>query len=170
VLTAPDTIVVTSGTETVIAPPEVTEVLACLDGVGYFHLPEALEWDLGFFHRTRLANCTLATAAVAERAGRLRVRVRTSFGLIVVPPFAGPHSWAEFFVGGRWVAFDPHLVRFLEKAGVLRPGQWCPEVSIGGLLLRLGAGMTSLARHGGLHAEVSCPVKEIPNAVAGLQR
>lgn len=160
-LTGPRTVTVSTRGGTRTAPPEVTRVLACLDGAQYLHLPSELENDLDFFAATRLANCTLAAAAVLREARRLGVAARPSFGLIVLVPFAGLHTWVDFRVDGRWWAFDPHLVGFLEKAAVIAPGRWDRLASISRLLLRLGPAITSLARHGGLHAEVSLPVRRV---------
>ena len=68
----------------------------------------------------------------------------------------------EFRVGGCWTAFDPHLVKFLERARVLEEGTWPRVASLSGLFLRLGAREVSLATHHASHAELSFRVRRVP--------
>ncbi|HEY0532726.1 MAG TPA: transglutaminase domain-containing protein [Actinoplanes sp.] len=154
-LTGPDTFEVRTAGRTEEAPATVREVLSALDHAEYLHLPQILCRDLDFFDRTGVANCLLATAVLLRRATRLGVPARSSFGLLLVPPFAGLHTWTEFLVGGRWVAFDPHLIRLMEKSGVLAPGAWAPTRSLGGVLARFGPINAAVGRHGGNHVTVS---------------
>ena len=141
------------------AGPAIGRVLACLDDTDYLQLPEELDGDLGFLDRAKVASCVSAMSAVVRRARRQGIEVRPSSGIIVLPPFAGLHCWAEFRVEGRWVGFDPHLVRYLEESRVLPVGAWPRLRSLSGLLLRLGESPVSLVTHGGLHAEVSFAVR-----------
>lgn len=160
-MTGPGTATVQTGQPPVVAPAAVAQVLDAVTGIDYLNLPVELEQDLDFFCQAKVANCSLAAAAVARAARVLGVRVRRSFGLVMLPPYAGLHNWVEFSVDGRWTVFDPHLIGYLETAGVLRPGWWPKRRSIGGLLLRLGPAnaSTSLATHFGLHTEVSFAVR-----------
>lgn len=144
-----------------IADASIAAVLSCLDEVSYLQLPEELDGDMEFFDRTGLASCVSAAAAVSRYAKTVGVATRQSYGLVILPPFAGQHCWVEFKMDGRWVAFDPHLVRFLEESGILRAGWWPRVRSVGGLLLRLGDHPTSLAAHGALHAEISFSLRRV---------
>ncbi|GLZ01178.1 transglutaminase domain-containing protein [Actinoplanes sp. NBRC 103695] len=154
-LTGKDTFEVRTSGHTSEAPPAVRDVLTALDHAEYLHLPQILCRDLAFFDRTGVANCLLATAVLLRRAGQLGVPARSSFGLLLVPPFAGLHTWTEFLVDGRWVAFDPHLIRLMEKSGVLAPGAWSPTRSLSGVLARFGPINAAVGRHGGNHVSVS---------------
>jgi hypothetical protein len=154
-LTGPDTFEVRTSGHTSEAPPAVRTVLTALDQAEYLHLPQILCRDLAFFDRTGVANCLLATAVLLRRAGQLGVPARSSFGLLLVSPFAGLHTWTEFLVDGRWVAFDPHLIRLMEKSGVLAPGAWSPTRSLSGVLARFGPINAAVGRHGGNHVTVS---------------
>jgi hypothetical protein len=153
---------VTTGGAAADADDAAAAALSCLDGVAYLHLPEQLDRDPGFLDRTGLASCVSACEAVAARAAELGVPARRSAGLALVSPYAGLHAWVEFRVGGRWHAFDPHLVAFLEESGVLAPGEWPPLRSLSPVLLRLSCTPRSMARHGGLHAEVSFALRRRP--------
>jgi hypothetical protein len=163
VLTGPASFVVHTGSGTGAAPSAVADLLSVLAGVSYLNLPVELERDLGFFDRARVANCSLAAAAAAREARRRGVPVRCSFGLVIVPPYAGLHNWVEFLVGDHWACFDPHLIGYLEAAGIITPGWWPPLNSVGGLLLRLAetGSTTSLATHDGLHAEISLRMQRL---------
>ena len=160
-MTGPDILAVQTGRGSTRATTQIAEVLNAVAGADYLNLPVQLEGSLDFFTRTRLANCSLAAAVVAREARRRGVVARRSFGLVVLPPYAGLHNWVEFQVCGRWCTFDPHLIGYLETAGIIQPGWWPRLNSIGGLLLRLGAAhaSTSLATHHGVHTEVSFPVR-----------
>jgi hypothetical protein len=160
-MTGPGTLMVRTGQGSRTAPAEIARVLEIVAGAAYLDLPAELERDLGFFDRAQVANCSLAAAAVAREASRRGVQARRSFGLVLLAPYAGLHNWVEFLVDGCWSAFDPHLIGYLEAAGVLRPGWWPRLNSIGGLLLRLAASgaSTSLATHRGVHADVSFPMR-----------
>lgn len=162
-LTGPGRLTVRTGHTTCAPPPQAAEVLAVVAGADYLNLPVDLETDLGFFDRTGIADCRLAAEAVVREAARRGVAIRRSFGLVLVPPYAGLHQWVEFQAGDGWASFDPHLVRYLETAGVLQPGYWPSLRSLGGLLLRLGetGTSTSLATHRGLHADVSFKMRRM---------
>lgn len=154
-LVSPDTLRVHTGTGTIPAPDHVRNVLACLDDAHYLHLPAALQHDLGFYQRTGLANCMLAADVLLRQARLLGVRARRSSGLALLPPYAGLHTWIDFWVDRRWVAFDPHLIRLLHDAGVLPEGHWPAHDSLSGLLLRLAPTNTPLVRHNGVHCTAS---------------
>lgn len=161
VLSGPNQLRVTTSGSTQGAPTRVQDVLRCLDGVEYLHLPPVLSRDLDFLDRAGQANCLLAAAALLREARRLKVAARSSFGLLLVPPYAGVHTWVEFQVDDQWVAFDPHLIRLMEKAGVLSPGQWPETSSLSGMLLRWAAINQATGRHGPNHAEVSYALKKV---------
>lgn len=162
-LTGPGMLTVRTGHTTCAAPPQAAEVLAVVSDADYLNLPVDLETDLGFFDRSAVADCRLAAEAVAREAARRGAAIRRSFGLVLVPPYAGLHNWVEFQAGDGWASFDPHLIRYLESAGVLPRGWWPPLRSLGGLLLRLGdtGTNTSLATHRGLHADVSFKMRRM---------
>ncbi|WP_158841285.1 transglutaminase domain-containing protein [Saccharothrix deserti] len=146
---------VRTGAGTVTAPEQVREALSSVASARYLHLPAHLSHDLEFFDRTGSANCILAAEVVLRAAGRLGLRARRSFGVIVLPPFSGLHTWVDFWHEDRWVAFDPHLLRLLVTAGVLDAGHWPVHRSLSGILLRLGSANSSIVRHNGMHCEAS---------------
>jgi hypothetical protein len=154
-LISPEKLRVRTGSGAISAPEPVRDVLAGLDAAHYLHLPAELHHDLDFYRRTGLANCMLAADVLLQRARQQGVRARRSSGLVVLPPFAGLHTWIDFWVERRWVAFDPHLIRLLERAGVLPHGHWPVYHSLSGLLLRLAPTPTPFIRHNGVHCEAS---------------
>jgi hypothetical protein len=155
-LTGPDRFEARTSGHTEEAPSGVRRVLAVLDQARYLNLPQIFHPELDFFDRTGIANCMLATKALLRRAEQLGVPARASFGLLLLPPYAGLHAWTEFRIDGRWVAFDPHLIRLMENAGVLAPGTWSPTRSVSGILARLGPGTNAaVGRHNGNHVAVS---------------
>jgi Transglutaminase-like superfamily len=154
-LISPGKLRVRTGSRTTQAPEHVRDVLAGLHGARYLHLPRELHHDLDYYRRTGSANCILAAEVLLQRARQRAVRARRSFGLVVLPPFAGLHTWVDFWVDQRWVAFDPHLIRFLERAGVLPCGHWPVDDSLSGLLLRLAPANTTFIRHNGMHCYAS---------------
>lgn len=154
-LIGPGRLRIRTGSSTTPAPKPVRGLLAALDGARYLHLPAELHHDLDYYRRTGSADCMLAADVLLQQAERLGVRARSSFGLVVLPPFAGLHTWVDFWVGDRWAGFDPHLIRLLERAGVLAPGYWPVHDSLSGLLLRLAPVPIPFIRHGGVHCEGS---------------
>lgn len=139
------TIRVRTSTFQASAPEAIAEVLRCLADAEFVLLPEELDEDLSFLASSGLASCVLASKATLREACRLRVPARPSFGLIIVAPFAGVHWWVEFLIKNQWVASDPHLIKYLERWGMLKPGEWPRLASPAGVLLRLGSDVSDNA-------------------------
>ncbi|HEY0001747.1 MAG TPA: transglutaminase domain-containing protein [Actinoplanes sp.] len=105
-----------------------------------FHLlpiNHPMAFDLGLLAETGLADCRLATKALARLADELRLPVRPAIGYLMAPPYPQAHGWIEFKEEGRWWPADPFLLNALAGWGIVDPGLWPPDRSPEGLLWRL---------------------------------
>jgi len=142
-------------------PPEVREALGAVTDLSLMWLPEAVATDLEFARATKLADCAGVCRILFEEGRRLNLPTRTSFGLAVAPPFAVPHHWAEFRVGGVWVPVDPVLIGAMVGWGALDRAQWPRHRSVGAILVRVSSRRVPFAVHGGRPAPVSLVTRHI---------
>lgn len=136
-------------------PPAAQELLADLSDIRFVRMPGPLRWDYQFVRRARMGDCAgICRLTVAE--GRRRgLPIRATYGLIVAPPLASPHHWAEVRVDGRWVACDAGLRDALVRWGVLAPGAWPLDQPLAPLLASVSAPHHAAVRHGPFFARVS---------------
>ncbi|MFD5916072.1 transglutaminase domain-containing protein [Kitasatospora sp. NPDC058201] len=142
-------------------PSNIRELLAEVEGIGFFLLPEAVRWDQEFMWHTRMADCGGAAAWLVSEGERRGMRTRFSFGLLVAQPYSTPHCWAEFLVDGVWVPVDPLLVRALNDWGGLDARSFPPDGRPGALFHRLSDRFTKVVSHAGVWAQVSLPTERI---------
>ena len=98
-----------------------------------------------------VADCRLAVAELAKRASNLGLEFRVSYGQVTCPPIAFNHHWLEFAVDGRWLPFDPVLVRALTRWKVKRSNLFNPLAVFGATFGRMGPTAGGLIEHRGPH-------------------
>ncbi len=122
-------------------------------------VPRALRFRLDFIRRTRICDCSGATALLLHSAARYGVRARWAFGLIAVPPYAATHNWIEIRTDDRWVPADPVLINAMLDWGALRRDTWHPYRSPGAIFLRLADEDGPIAVHEGTPVPVSLGIR-----------
>jgi Transglutaminase-like superfamily len=142
-------------------PPEARAVLRAVDDLQFLILPKAFSSDIEFVTRNGFGDCEAVCRILCDEAGARGIPVRPSYGLLVSPPFATGHYWAEFGVGDAWVPVDPVLTREMIRWGVLDAAEWPPHRSIGPIVVRLGDLDTTLATHNGTGAPVTASVRAL---------
>jgi hypothetical protein len=142
-------------------PPEAREVLRAVEDIQFLIMPKAFSSDIDFVTRNGFGDCEAVCRILSDEARARGIPVRTSYGLLVSPPFATGHYWAEFGVGDAWVPVDPVLTREMIQWGVLDPAEWPPHRSIGPILVRLGDLDTTLATHNGTGVPVTASVRAL---------
>lgn len=135
-------------------PDPLVELIGELSGVSFYRLPDAIKWDTGFMLREGIGDCLGIARYLTERGRTRGLRMRAVFGLIVAPPYATPHFWAEVAVGDRWVPADPGLVQGMTSWGLLAPG-WPADRSPGAFLAPLTSRHGFAVSHRGVAATVS---------------
>lgn len=156
-----------------ILPPEVCEVIDTTKDLMLMWLPTTIATDFGFIRSTGLADCAGAAQLLVHESRLRGLEARTSWGLIVAPPFSTPHFWAEIKVGRTWVPIDPLLLKAMTSWGALERERWHPYQSAGAIFARVASRWVALAVHdGGQHAQVSLPTYPVaaqpPDASASL--
>jgi len=143
-------------------PDEAREVLDSVSHLRFVRLPRRNDqpWDdIGFVHRTGLADCVAVTQLLVERGAERGLAMRHSFGLMIAPPlFSIPHYWAEVLVDGTWVPVDPLLINTLVAWNLLDGSEWPPYRSPGTVLYRLGDRSSVVAHHHGRTVPVNVRV------------
>ncbi|WP_431936229.1 transglutaminase domain-containing protein [Micromonospora sp. RP3T] len=129
--------------------PAAGDLLREVSGLQFMRLPPSLRRDVDFIRRTGLADCAGSAAMLKEAGSRYGLRVRSSYGFIVVPPFSTTHHWAEIRQDGRWVPVDPVLITAMIEWGVLDPGVWHPNRSPGLIFSRVCDSGSDLVTHDG---------------------
>jgi hypothetical protein len=142
-------------------PQQVSEVLATVADLSLMFLPEAVAADLEFAGTTRLADCAGVCRLLFQEGRRRNLATRKSFGLAVAPPFAVPHQWAEFRVGGTWVPVDPVLINAMVGWGALDRAQWPLDRSVGAIFVRIASRRVSLAEHNGKPVPVAVVTRRV---------
>jgi hypothetical protein len=120
-----------------------------LGALDFALLPDRARRDTTLIRRTGLADCTGLSLLVAEECRRRGIVARTGYGLLLAPPFANRHYWAEIQVDEHWVPVDPVLLATLGRWGVLDPAQWPAHRPLPGVVWRVADGFTPLSRHDG---------------------
>ncbi|GIJ21043.1 DUF4254 domain-containing protein [Micromonospora lutea] len=138
-------------------PAAAVEVLDETRDFDFVMLPSDLRHDVGFIQESKLADCAGVAKLLALRARAAGLGARRSFGLIVAPPFAVEHSWAEIRVDDLWVPVDPVLIRAMIAWGVLSGPEWHPNRSIGSILTRIAEKGVHLGTHEGQPTHVTMP-------------
>jgi hypothetical protein len=144
-------------------PPAAREVLAVTRGLEFMALRDEIKRDTDFILRSGLADCAGSALLVEAEARRRDVPVRRSYGYIVVPPFAAPHSWVDFLVDGLWVPVDSLLVETMIRWAVLDATDWSPSSSIGAIVARVGPEEVPPVRHDGGVVNYTLPVRLLPD-------
>jgi hypothetical protein len=142
-------------------PPEARAVLGAVDDIEFLILPKPFSSDIDFVTRNGFGDCEAVCKILCDEARARGIPVRPSYGLLVSPPFATGHYWAEFAVGDAWVPVDPVLTREMIRWGVLDPVEWPPHRSIGPILVRLGDLDTKLATHNGTGVPVTASARAL---------
>ncbi|WP_229402871.1 transglutaminase domain-containing protein [Micromonospora okii] len=143
-------------------PPESHPVLDETRDLEFMMLPTAVRYDVDFIRATGLSDCAGASRLLVQEAVRRGLTARSSYGLIVAPPFAVEHFWAEIAVDGVWVPVDPVLLRAMVTWGGLPSPEWHPYRSIGAILARVADAAVVLASHEGRSAPVTLPSRVVP--------
>jgi hypothetical protein len=144
-------------------PPAAREIIDELREITFVQLPGAAVWDdVAFVRRTGLADCAVFSRLLVANGSRRGVPMRQSFGLMVAPPLALPHCWAEVGVDGVWVPVDPLLIKALVSWHALDAASWHPHRSPGATFYRLAAGYSPiLGTHQGDRVELSYLAKRV---------
>lgn len=144
-------------------PGPLTALLDEIGALTFKRLPESLVTDLDFIRRTGIADCVGAAHLIVKESRRLGYTARFCCGLVVCPPFASRHSWAELEIDGTWVPVDPLMVSALVKWGLLDGESWPPHRSMGAILGRLSETLAYVGRHNGSPFELSLPTTRLPS-------
>jgi hypothetical protein len=139
--------------------PRLRELLAELDAIDFFILPEAIRWDTEFMFSAKIADCGGATDWLVDEGRRRGLQARFAFGLLTAKPYSTPHCWPEFGVDGLWVPLDPLLLGAMRSWAGLDPAAWPSYRSTGSVVARLGPRFTKIASHGGVWSAVSLPTE-----------
>ncbi len=143
-------------------PPEAHAVLDETRDLEFMMLPTAVRYDVDFIRATGLSDCAGVSRLLVREAVRRGLTARSSYGLIVAPPFAVEHFWAEIAVDDVWVPVDPVLLRAMIGWGGLPSPEWHPYRSIGAILARVADAAVVLASHEGRSAPVTLPTRMVP--------
>jgi hypothetical protein len=136
--------------------PRARELVAELDDVDFFLLPEVIRWDPAFMLRTRIADCGGAADWLVKEGRRRALATRFSFGLLVTGPYSTPHCWAEIRTDGLWVPVDPVLLGTMRSLDMTL---WPAYRSTGAIVCRLSSRFTKVATHGGIWSPLSLPTE-----------
>jgi transglutaminase superfamily protein len=117
--------------------PAVRELLEELADLELCLLPFALRGDTALVRRTRLSDCMTAAQIVIEECRARGIEARFAHGLLVAPPFASAHSWAEVRVEDAWTPVDPVIVEALKRFAGLDADAWPCSRSPGALFVRV---------------------------------
>jgi hypothetical protein len=142
--------------------PKARELLAEIDSVDFFLLPEAIRWDSRLMFRAKISDCGAAAAWLVSEARRRGLRARFSFGLLVAKPYSTPHCWPEFYLDGVWVPLDPLILRAMRLWAALDEAEWPAHRSTGAIVTRLGPRFTKVVAHGGIWSAVTLPTEYLP--------
>jgi hypothetical protein len=143
------------------APPHIERILRTYDDVSFYLLPPSARWRPDFVRRHRIAECGALARLIVDDAHTAGIAARLSFGLIVSPPYSSTHCWPEFEVDGRWVPYDPLLLRSLRVWAVPGAEDLDPMSSPAGLYHRLADDFLPLAMHFGRPCPVSLPTRVV---------
>ncbi|SFO39983.1 hypothetical protein SAMN04489713_105431 [Actinomadura madurae] len=106
----------------------------------FVRLPALVGNDPAFIRRTGIADCNGAARLMAEEGERRGLKCRLAQGVILSPPFSIAHFWTEVETDGRWVPYDPLIVKAMLRWGILDAGEWDIYRSTGAILVRLADG------------------------------
>ncbi|MFD5918981.1 transglutaminase domain-containing protein [Kitasatospora sp. NPDC058201] len=145
--------------------PELAELTGLVADVHFHYLPAGLRNDVGFLRDARLGDCGLVATHLAGEASRLGLTARRSFGLFLSAPYSIAHSWLDVRLDGRWVSFDPHLLKLLTGWGLLPAAEWPAHRSIGEGAWRLADHEFVLATHDGAETPLSFPTRVLAGSI-----
>lgn len=137
------------------------DIIDCIDVFELTWLPYALGADTEFMRATGLANCVGAAKILVAEGNKRNLEVRTSYGLLTSPPYAGMHYWAEIKVDDLWVPIDPIMIKAMLGWHLLDPSRWNTYRSLGGILCRLASTYMPVVMHDGDRVQASYPVKHL---------
>ncbi len=137
---------------------------ALVESVGdleLFWLPQALRTDVDFMRHSCLANCRGVSQILLAEGAKRGIPVRLAWGLLMPPPFAMTHQWAEIDVDGQPIPIDPLVINAMLRWNVLDARRWTPGRSLGGVLCRLSPDPVSVVTHNRRHVTASFPVRHL---------
>ncbi|QMU67203.1 transglutaminase domain-containing protein [Streptacidiphilus sp. P02-A3a] len=140
------------------APELIADLLEEVGSLELMRIPPSLQGDAAFITMTGMTDCLGAAALLADRARERGLRSRQSFGLMLAPPFANVHHWAEIEVDGVWVPFDPVMVNAMLRWRLVDPEYWHVGRSVGPLVARVADAYVPLVRHEGAEVPASLPM------------
>jgi hypothetical protein len=141
-------------------PADVVQVAQDIAGYDFYMLPPDLKAELHFIERTGMADCFGTADLFVNRVRRAGLRVRASFGLLLVPPFGTYHRFPEVLLEGEWVGFDPLLLGALARWGSVPATEWPPHRPISAAVVRLGD-TVPVATHNGEPVAPSFPLRQL---------
>jgi hypothetical protein len=145
-------------------PAEAAEIIDEVSNIRFLWIPPSLREDSEFVLAHGIGPCESISRIIVAKALARGLRARLSRGLVLTPPVAANHFWAEFQVDGRWVPVDPMMIDLMLALDLLAPKRWSRYKSFGGILGRLGAGerpLAPLALHNGVAARPRLMVRRV---------
>jgi hypothetical protein len=146
------------------APPELVRLFGEVSRFRFHVLPVAMFGDLSFAEETGLANCELASRHLVQRAAEEGWEARRSSGLLLSSPYSLEHFWPEIRLAGTWTAFDPYMIKSLERWGVLEPSEVSPAQVLNSGVVRIAENWVDLVEDAGRPARLSLLTRRKPLA------
>lgn len=143
-------------------PDLSTEARGLVDTIERYELtwlPRSLQLDTAFMSETGLANCLGASMILVSEGRRRGADVRSSFGLLASPPYAGIHFWADVRIEQTWVSIDPLTIGAMLRWDVLDPHVWDTYRPLGGILCRLAERRLPIVTHAGKELSPLFPIR-----------
>lgn len=153
-------------------PQAAKDIIDELRDVRFLLLPHKIRWGArAFVSRTRMADCVTFAHLFTEYGVQRGLRMRVSSGLLIAPPIAVPHYWAEIELGGLWVPTDPLLINAALSIGRLSRESWPAHRSPGATFLPLGERSELIGTHRGDPVNVICrsrvvSLRQVPSLAA----
>lgn len=88
-------------------PPRLAAIFDGFADLQLYVIPQSLRGSARKIMQLGLSDCENAAHLAVDACTREGFEARAAYGLLISFPFSIPHSWAEVFVGGRWMSFDP---------------------------------------------------------------
>jgi hypothetical protein len=118
-------------------PPEIKDLLAQIDDLDFFMLPEQIRWDVDFINETKMSECGGASKQLILKAKERNIPARQRFGLLVAQPYSTGHYWVELLVNDVWVPADPLLIKVILMTTALDAEKWTYDKSPGAVFVPL---------------------------------
>lgn len=116
-------------------PSELKPLVADINELDFFMLPEELRWHLEFIKKTKMADCGGASKSLAVAAKKAGFEVRHYIGLVPAKPYSSVRYFTEILIDDIWVPVDPHLLKILKFMKKLDPVIWPFDRSPGACLI-----------------------------------